>query len=190
MAMHDANRRFWEYCAKTYPAYFMRPSKVLEAGSLNVNGSVRHYFDVDSYVGLDWREGPGVDKVCFAHEMEFPYLFDTIASASMLEHDPFWDRSIHALVKHLAPDGILVMTWGAMKNVPHCFAASPDDRFHALAPKKVLDTLDSLGVYVHEFFYETRFGGGDGEVGLISFKNPEKTEGPRSIDELLEVDNT
>ena len=35
---------------------------VLDIGSLNVNGSVRHLFtDAEKYIGIDFREGKDVD---------------------------------------------------------------------------------------------------------------------------------
>lgn len=68
-------------------------NKVLEIGSYNVNGSVRELFDqVGFYVGVDTREGPGVD-VTRHPGCPLPFApaargWDVIVSTEMLEHDP------------------------------------------------------------------------------------------------------
>ena len=61
--MHQANEDFWQYCSEKYEKYFNKPSTVLECGSYNINGTVRDFFDVDFYIGIDWRPGSCVDVV-------------------------------------------------------------------------------------------------------------------------------
>ena len=67
--------------------------KILEVGSYDVNGSVRPLFSrAGSYVGVDFRPGPGVDLTMNAHCLKFPdRSFDLVISTEMLEHDDqFW----------------------------------------------------------------------------------------------------
>ena len=45
---------------KIYPHFFNR-KKVLEVGSLNINGSIRDFFYECEYVGIDVGEGEGVE---------------------------------------------------------------------------------------------------------------------------------
>jgi len=198
--MHMENRLFWERCVEKYARHFNDPSRAVEFGSLNINGSIREYCRCTDYTGLDWKPGPCVDIVSLAHEAPFaPESFDTVVSASMLEHDPFWDKSIRKMVEVLKPDGILILSWGAMKNVPHCLATAPDGKFHALKPTLVLNLLEAIGVYVHEFQYERSIleaakgsinnkQRGLGEVALVAFKDRAYATG-KSIHEAFQPED-
>lgn len=191
--MHGANQKFWKYCSETYPEKFQGDIKVIEYGSYDINGSIREFFKfpLNEYIGVDWRPQPGwrVELVSLAHEVSIPYPFDTVASASLLEHDPYWKLSLQNMVEHLKEDGILILSWGAALNAPHCFVEAPDGEFHALKVGSALKRLNELGIYVHEVLYEgNHFQGGMGEVCLIGFKDKSLARGPQRIDQLLPED--
>ena len=193
--MHHTNDLFWKACKKKYPSYFSS-SRVIEFGSFNINGSVRVNFDTPSeYIGVDWRAGPGFDVVSFAHELIRDDKFDVVISASMLEHDPHWHKSIQKMIEVLSDDGMLLLSWGAARDAEHEHDTACVGKFHALPAGKVLTLLVDEGVYVHEFLYESQFGrselpsGGDGEVCLIAFKNPAKAVGRQAIAPLFPEDN-
>jgi hypothetical protein len=196
--MHKSNRLFWQYCKDSYPEYFAGDIKVLEYGSYNINGSVRDYFgSVQKYIGIDWRVGPGVDLVSLAHNVDLPECFDTVISASLLEHDPYWSESLDNMVMHLDYNRILILSWGAALNAEHCLLEAPDGKFHALKAELVLTKIFDLGLYIHEFSYEgSKFdvhccrkqGQGMGEVCLIAFKNRDLAIGPQLIDKFLPED--
>lgn len=83
---------------------------VLEVGSYDVNGSVRALFGGE-YVGVDMREGPGVDKVAKASALPFDDdTFDTVVSTEMLEHDPTFWLSLPEMARVLKPGGYLLIT--------------------------------------------------------------------------------
>lgn len=192
--MHRSNRAFWQYCEDKYNLSRGGIS-VLEVGSYNVNGSIRENFkNTSEHLGIDWREGPCVDLVCFAHDMDFGRQFDVVASASMLEHDRHWDKSIPKMVEHLKDDGILILSWGAALNPPHCPETADDGGFHCLPAGKVINLLSDLGMYVHEFRYEGLqfpdccMGTGMGEVCLVAFKDKSHAIGDSHIDELVPED--
>lgn len=164
-------------------------------------GSVRNYFpNYMEYIGVDWRPGPNVNVVCMAKDMQFDHQFDVVISASMLEHDPTWQESLTRMVQYLKPDGIFLLSWGAAKNHPHCLETSVDNKFHALKSGLVLNELEHLGIYVHEFHYEAKLPyvkkgdlkrhSGFGEVCLVGFWNAELApkEVARHIDALIPED--
>lgn len=201
--MHIANTLYWRACSQKYPKYFNDPSRVIEFGSYNINGTIRTEFNCTDYTGLDWREGPAVDVVSLAHEYKTQKPFDTVVSASMLEHDPHWEKSLNALLDCMKDNGILILTWGAALNVQHCLQEAPDGKFHALPAGKVVDKLEAEGLYVHELQYEKLFmertqdlahfrpreRGGMGEVGLVAFWDKKYAKGTeRVLDELLPQD--
>jgi SAM-dependent methyltransferase len=86
---------------------------VAEAGSRNVNGSVRSYVESlcpAGYVGVDLEAGPGVDVLADAADLPSLGEFDVVISTEMLEHAPDWRGAMAGLVGALAPGGILVIT--------------------------------------------------------------------------------
>ena len=200
--MHLTNKMYWDHCSAKYSKYFNDPSRVIEFGSYNINGSIRGTFECEEYVGVDWRPGPLVDVVSLAHEYDSDEAFDTVVSASMLEHDPYWEKSIPNMLDHLTEDGILILTWGAALNVEHCLEEAPDGEFHPLQVGRVMDLLDQHGMYIHEVQYEQIFmeghvdiskyrrrdRGGMGEVGLVAFRDEEHAIGERVVNELLDED--
>lgn len=85
--------------------------RVLEVGSLNVNGTVRELFGSD-YIGVDMRDGPGVDMVAEAHKLPFEdESFDVVISTEMLEHDAQFWLSLPEMGRVLRPaGGVLILT--------------------------------------------------------------------------------
>lgn len=90
--------------------YGLRGARTLEVGSLDVNGSVRRWF-AGPYVGIDMRDGPGVDVVGTADRLPFDDdAFDVVVSTEMLEHDPAPWLSLPEMGRVLRPGGHLLMT--------------------------------------------------------------------------------
>jgi hypothetical protein len=91
--MHDSAYRIGELVMRIYCD--LPNARILEIGSLNVNGCLRDASaPTTHYVGLDLEEGPSVDFV-MAPGDDFPVeddSFDLVIASSVFEHDPrFWD---------------------------------------------------------------------------------------------------
>lgn len=88
---HKEQRDFFTEMKSKFPYYFDNVS-VIEMGSLNINGTVRDFYDnVTKYVGVDLDEGPGVDLVSEAQKVDLPSgSFDVAVSAECFEHNPYW----------------------------------------------------------------------------------------------------
>ena len=84
--------------------------RILECGSLDVNGSLRVFFEDKEYIGVDWRPGKGVDCVSLIHEYRDKpdEYFDLVISTEMLEHDPHWKKSIQRMLDLLKIGGNLI----------------------------------------------------------------------------------
>lgn len=167
--MHDANRQFWATLRAEQPGWFTG-RRVLEVGSFNVNGSVRDYFSACDYTGIDWRPGPGVDVVTLAHEAVFAAAFDTVISASMLEHDPYWPDSLRRMVELTADTGVLLLSWGAAENAEHNNETAPDGAFHALPAGCVVELLERSGMRIVRRQYDAEVlpGAGWGEINVVA----------------------
>jgi SAM-dependent methyltransferase len=94
--MHDSAYRIGELVMRTYSD--LPNAKILEVGSLNVNGCLRDAAtSTTHYVGLDLEAGPSVDFVITPGH-DFPIeddSFDLVIASSVFEHDPrFWDTFV------------------------------------------------------------------------------------------------
>ena len=96
---------------KTYfPQYFTN-QKVLDCGSLDINGNNRHYFENCDYTGLDIGEGKNVDVVSPIHLFDAPdNSYDMIISTECFEHDMFYGLSIKNIIRLLKPHGMFLFT--------------------------------------------------------------------------------
>jgi hypothetical protein len=89
--------------------------RVLEVGSLDVNGTVRSVLEkaAASYHGVDIRPGPGVDEVLDVSRLTErfgPKAFDLVASTEMLEHCHDWQEALGQMLGVLEPGGLLLLT--------------------------------------------------------------------------------
>lgn len=116
--MHKEANQFVKSVKAEHPEYFTG-KRVLEVGSLNINGSVRDYFTDCDYTGIDIGEGKDVDIVCLAHEYEKPDTYDTIISTEMLEHDRHWEKSLAQIYRNLKVGGLFVLTCAGPTRAEH-----------------------------------------------------------------------
>ena len=129
--------------------------KVLEIGSLNINGSVRQFFTNCEYLGVDIGEGKDVDLVCNGHELPFPNLsFDTVISCECLEHDVYWDKTFQKMCE-LSKD-LVVMTCATTGRPEHGTTATNADvapftnnYYRNLAIHDFVDNFDFHNIFKH-----------------------------------------
>ena len=95
--------------------------KILEIGSLDINGSIRNFIEPFSkkYVGLDMQEGPGVDIVYDAAKFTKPNTFDVVVCAEVFEHTPEWQTIIKKSYKNLVEGGLFIATMAGEGRHPH-----------------------------------------------------------------------
>lgn len=91
------------------PMYFSN-MKVLEIGSLNINGTIRIFFENCQYIGVDVGPGKNVDVICSGDEYDSSELFDTIASCECFEHNPKWIETFANMYRLCKPNGLIFMT--------------------------------------------------------------------------------
>lgn len=104
--------------------------RVIDFGSYYINGSVKKILG-DGYdvTGVDWREGPGVDVVCMAHEFDV-MTAPIVTSTEMLEHDPYWSKSVQAMWACVETPGVLILTCAGPTREPHCVETSPEGGYY------------------------------------------------------------
>jgi SAM-dependent methyltransferase len=102
--------------AKALKSAEIEGKRVLEIGSIDVNGTLRPVIESWSpaqYVGIDVVEGPGVDRVCRAENMVSELganSFDVVIATEIIEHVPDW-RSVISNIKQVCkPGGVILIT--------------------------------------------------------------------------------
>ena len=116
---HKEQAEFFSEVRKHYPSAFTE-ARVLEVGSLDINGSVRVLFTRCDYTGVDLQLGPGVDLACQGQLVGFPSgHFDTVISAECLEHNPYWRETIANMLRMTRPGGVVLMSCATTGRYEH-----------------------------------------------------------------------
>lgn len=90
--------------------------RVIDVGSKDFNGSIKPlllHWKPASYIGVDIEEGPSVDRVVSAVDLEATFgsqNFDIVFCAEMLEHADDWKRSISNMKQIVVPGGLILLT--------------------------------------------------------------------------------
>ena len=121
---------------------------IIEAGALDVNGSVRKLLESaepSKYIATDMREGNGVDVVCMAENL--PAMFgcesaDIVICLEMLEHAEDWKAALRGLLQVMCIGGSLVLTTRSPGFPVHSY---PEDywRFSVMS---MVDIMGSAGL--------------------------------------------
>lgn len=107
---HIEQFRFVEKLRSNF-GYYFAGKKILEVGSLDINGSLRDLFIQCNYTGLDLAEGKGVDIVCLGHEYNAPDCsYDTVLSAECFEHNPHWSETFANMIRLCKNSGLIFFT--------------------------------------------------------------------------------
>lgn len=107
---HPSQMQFVGSVKDRYPSSFNK-TKVLEVGSLNINGTVRDFFADCNYLGVDLGPGAMVDLVCSGHELDHPdHTYDVAISTECFEHNPYWAETFANMLRMTRPGGLIVFT--------------------------------------------------------------------------------
>ena len=116
---HPEQLEFIQSVKKVFESNFST-AKVLEIGSLNINGSIRQFFDGCDYIGIDVGGGRDVDIVCGGHEYAAPKeSYDTIISCECFEHNPYWMETFINMHRMCKVGGLMIMTCATTGRAEH-----------------------------------------------------------------------
>lgn len=142
--MHGTCSSFVNQISKMFPSNFGPGCRVVEFGSRNINGTPRVSFqNPKEYVGIDCNGGKDVDIVGICHEWEPESAdYDVVVSTEMLEHDPYWEKTLTHAANLLRSGGILVFTCAAPPRGAHHLEDSPTPGYYGnRSTDEVLATL-------------------------------------------------
>lgn len=107
---HSEQKTFVSNLKNNYFQFF-KHKKVLEIGSLNINGTIRDFFEDCEYTGIDLEEGPGVDIVCEGQNYDNPDCsYDVVCSLECFEHNPYWFETFKNMIRLCSPNGLVFFT--------------------------------------------------------------------------------
>ena len=107
---HPAQSNFIKTLSEKFPDNFNN-IKMIEVGSLCINGSIRGFFKDCDYIGYDVGEGKNVDVVYDGINFNQAHnIFDTAGSCNCFEHNPHWVSNFKDMHGMLKPGGLLFIT--------------------------------------------------------------------------------
>jgi autotransporter strand-loop-strand O-heptosyltransferase len=116
---HKEQTQFCQKVKEKFPNYFI-DKKVLDVGSLDINGSNKNLFENCTYIGIDVGEGNNVDVIAIGHLYDAPdEYFDTIISTEVFEHDMYYEKTIENIIRMLKPGGLFLFTCAAPGRPEH-----------------------------------------------------------------------
>lgn len=96
---------------KKYHQSFFKNSRVLEIGSVDINGSPRSLFTNCIYTGVDVAPGRGVDRVGFGHSIDDPSgSYDVVLSTECFEHDQYYQNTFKNMIRLCRKGGLIIFT--------------------------------------------------------------------------------
>lgn len=123
--MHKEQKEWCEEIKEQFPDYF-DCARVLDIGSLDVNGTNRYLFKDSCYTGVDVIPGPGVDIISLAHKMT-EKKYDVVLSTNALEHDMFWHLTLAQMMRLTDRGGLMVFTCAYSQRQHGTRATKPED---------------------------------------------------------------
>jgi SAM-dependent methyltransferase len=161
---HDSQRDFIRLVSTELQNFFC-DARVLEVGSLNINGTVRDFFSNCSYVGIDVAPGKDVDVVCQGQDYDaVDESFDHIISCEAMEHNPYWRETFNNMVRLCKPGGLITMTCATTGRPEHgTTRSSPSsspltveqgwDYYHNLTRKEFARECNLSSAFSHHQFW-------------------------------------
>lgn len=136
----------------------VKGKKIIEVGSLDINGSLRPYIMTLgplSYIGIDIEKGNGVDIICNAEHMVERFgkeIFDVVISTETLEHVEDWTKVISNIKNICKPNGIILITTCSYGYGYHAcpydfWRFEPDDMVNIFSDCKVLSLEKDSKIY-------------------------------------------
>jgi hypothetical protein len=123
---HKGMQDFITSVKNKFPSYFNN-ERVLDIGSLDINGNNRVFFENSDYTGIDLGEGKNVDIISLGHEYKSDKKFDVVITTELLEHDIFWKKTFLNGYNLLDNYGLFIFTCAGIGREEHGTArTSPD----------------------------------------------------------------
>jgi autotransporter strand-loop-strand O-heptosyltransferase len=149
---HRNQQMFCEKIKNMFSEYFVN-TKVLDIGSLDINGNNRYLFNNSKYIGIDRQDGENVSIVTEFLEYECPKnYFDIVISTESLQEDDNYQETISKIIDVIRPGGAFLLTCASDKRV--------NDNTKNKFTKDILESINNFKSNFPDgiFEYEDSFG--------------------------------
>ena len=100
--MAHLQQDFFVMDLKNKHQHYFANQKVLDIGSLDINGSVKRHFKNCNYTGIDVGYGENVDIVCEGQDYDAPdESYDVVCSLECFEHNPYWHETFMNMIRQI-----------------------------------------------------------------------------------------
>jgi hypothetical protein len=124
---HPEQMHWFASIQQRWPYYFNQ-QRVLEVGSLNLNGTVRIFFTDCDYTGIDLGPGPGVDLIANGAEYCCADHYSVVISTESFEHNPDWVKTFDNMLASVCTTGLIIFTCASTGRPEHgTRATTPSD---------------------------------------------------------------
>jgi len=108
---HAQQNKFCKKIKNFLPKYF-RNKKVLEVGSMDINGNNNHLFKKNcDLFKIDLGPGENVDLVCHGADLDHPdNTYEVVISTEAFEHDSRLGETLQNIVRLLSRGGLFIFT--------------------------------------------------------------------------------
>lgn len=115
-----------------FPGHFA--GRVLDIGSLDINGGPHTLFTSAEYVGVDLGSGPNVTHVGRGEDLTLPDgRFDVAMSSECFEHNRAWRATVSNMIRMTRRGGLVVFTAASTGRAEHGTTRSDQGRAAPLA---------------------------------------------------------
>ena len=142
---------------------FNRDIKILEIGSLDVNGNIRNLFNfTNEYIGIDLEKGPNVDIILDGTDIDrLNKKFDIIISCECFEHAKNWKVIFKKMCQISKPNSFIIISVASTGRVEHGTERSgnwqspgnKDDYYLNLTKKDFTKNFDLSNIFSNYFFF-------------------------------------
>jgi SAM-dependent methyltransferase len=129
---HAEQIHFFKLVFEIFPSIFSK--KVLDIGSLEINGGPHRLLKAQEYIGVDIASGPNISLVSAGEEVSLPTgYFDASISSECFEHNPNWRATLHNMIRMTKNGGAVVFSCASTYRPEHGTSRSDGGRAAPLA---------------------------------------------------------
>lgn len=115
---HQEQTDFFLRIINAYHSYFQ--GKVIDVGSLDINGGPHDLFKAEEYVGVDLEPGKNVNYVSGGQDIELnSNYFDVVMSSECFEHNAFYKETLSQMARLARPGGLIVWSCAGLGRLEH-----------------------------------------------------------------------
>lgn len=115
---HQEQTDFFSSIIDSFQSHFK--GKVIDIGSLDINGGPHDLFEADEYVGVDLAPGKNVTFVSGGQDVDLKSNnFDVVMSSECLEHNAFFKETLAQMARLARPGGLIVWSCAGLGRLEH-----------------------------------------------------------------------